>query len=173
MGRLAKINVGLAGMIAAVLLLATSPILDPKRVSVASQVERLRSGKVAGTAFDYDYLRFDLGRYGISALNELKAGADKDIARNAATALAKINRWGRGPGVPPEQLASRIRLHPDKAVLDPAFVEYLKKTLQENRWQHPACLSEATRKPCDMARRGRRRGALLPAEDPVDSPGSA
>ena len=35
-----SVNVGMAAVVAGVLLLATSPILDPKRISAASQAER-------------------------------------------------------------------------------------------------------------------------------------
>src|SRR5499427_5511573 len=93
MGRLAAVNVVLAAITAGVLLLATSPILDPKRVSVASQMERLRSGAVAAAKFDYNHLRFNLGRHGLDALKELKAGTDKDVASLAAAALARTGRY--------------------------------------------------------------------------------
>jgi hypothetical protein len=148
MGRLAKLNVGLAAATAAVLLLATSPILDPKRISVASQMERLRSGKVTAAAFDYDYLRFNLGRHGMNALNELKSGSDKEVASLAGAALARTGRYTRQSATP-EQIASRIRLHPDKAVLDPAFVEYLKGAVAQRSWEHPSCLI-GVGSPCDM-----------------------
>src|SRR6266581_495676 len=149
MGRMASVNVGMAAVVAGVLLLATSPILDPKRISAASQAERLRAGSVSADKFDYDYLRFDLGRYGKNVLAELSKDSNKEIAQLASASLAKTRKYGQ-PGVPRELLASRIELFPAGAALDPAFIKYLEDAVTAQQWEHPSCLSQANQRACLM-----------------------
>jgi len=149
MARMAPVNVGVAAVVAGVLLLATSPILDPKRMSAASQAERLRAGRISVDKFDYDYLRFELGRYGKNVLAELSKDSNKEIAGLASASLAKTRKYG-GPGVPAELLASRIELFPAGAALDPAFIKYLQDAVTAEQWKHPSCLSQANQKACLM-----------------------
>ncbi len=149
MGRMASVNVGMAAVVAGVLLLATSPILDPKRISAASQAERLRTGSVSAEKFDYDYLQFDLGRYGRNVLTELSKNSSKEIAALASASLAKTTKYSQR-GVPPELLASRIELFPAGAALDPAFIRYLEDAVTTQQWEHPSCLSQANQAACLM-----------------------
>jgi len=149
MGRVAPINVGMAAVVAGVLLLATSPLLDPRRLSAASQAERLRAGSVPAAKFDYDYLRFELGRYGKDALAELSRDPNQEIAELASGSLVKTARHGQ-PGVPPALLASRVELHPAGAALDPAFVKYLEGAVKSAPWEHASCLTQAGQPACLM-----------------------
>jgi Domain of unknown function (DUF4153) len=150
MGRVAPVNIGMAAVVAAVLLLAVSPILDPKRLSVESQLGRLRAGRIAAAKFDYDYLRFEAGRYGRDALAELSKSADKEIAGLASASLAKTARYSPQPGVPPQLLASRIELYPAGASLDPALVAYLQDAVKTRAWEHPSCLTQLKQPACLM-----------------------
>lgn len=79
---------------ACVLLLIAlfTPLADPARLSVASQVKRLEAGKVAADKFDYAFLRFDAGRYGRDALDRLKADPNGEIAKRAREAAASTER---------------------------------------------------------------------------------
>ncbi|HEX9193392.1 MAG TPA: DUF4153 domain-containing protein [Burkholderiales bacterium] len=149
MGRMAPVNVAMAALAAGVLLLATSPILDPKRISAASQVERLRAGSVSAEKFDYDYLRFELGRYGRNVLAELSKDSNKEIAALASASLAKTRKYGQRD-VPTGELASRIELFPAGAVPDPAFIKYLEDAVTAQQWEHPSCLSQANQPACLM-----------------------
>ena len=60
-----------------------TPIADPARLSAASQVKRLESGKVSPEKFDFQFLRFDSNRYGRLALERLKASRDPEVAKRA------------------------------------------------------------------------------------------
>jgi uncharacterized protein DUF4153 len=150
MARVAQVNIAMAVLAVGLLLLAASPVLDPKRVSAASQTARIRAGVVPAAKLDYDYLRFDLGRYGKEALAALSKDPNRDIAELAAVSLAKTSRYGQQPSVPPAQLASRIRLYPAGAVLDPALIEYLKEATGTRSWEHPSCLTQAPQPACLM-----------------------
>jgi hypothetical protein len=146
---MARVNVGMAAVVAGALLLAISPILDPRRVSASSQVERLRSGAVTAAAFDYDYLRFGLGRYGREVLAGLSKGADREIAGLASAALAKSSRYAASSPTA-EVLASRIRLYPKGTALDPDLIKYLEEAVRSKSWEHPVCLTQTKREACLM-----------------------
>lgn len=77
-------------LVSVLLLIALfTPIADPARLSVASQVKRLEAGKVTAEKFDFQFLRFDSGRYGRDALDRLKASREAEIAKRASEALAQ------------------------------------------------------------------------------------
>ena len=89
-------------VVAVLLLIALfTPIADPARLSVASQVKRVESGKVSADKFDFQFLRFSSGRYGRQALARLKASRDAEVARRADDAInAKERTYApakRGP----------------------------------------------------------------------------
>ena len=110
--RIAPTNVITAFMILAVLIALFTPIADPARLSVASQMARLENGKVSAAAFDYAYLKFDGARYGTEALQTLKArtaGADAATIRTLAeTALNRKNKWDQNEANPVANAASRL-----------------------------------------------------------------
>jgi len=109
MAPLEAVNWLTAQIAVAVVLLLFSPILDPARLSVADQVRRLQTGKVAPRAFDYRFLRFDAGRGGQAALRELAADGStpraREIAGLARAALAIKEKY---PG--PNGAADRAAL---------------------------------------------------------------
>lgn len=69
---LPRINAGLSLAVMAVLLLANSPLLDPYRISSASQLRRLDAGRISAAELDLDYLRFHNGRRGYQSLQALR-----------------------------------------------------------------------------------------------------
>lgn len=80
-------------------LLANSPVLDGTRISIASQVARLKAGTGAPTIDNDDAmaLRFNLGRRGVDALRELQQdprfSGDARAASVISQALARGNWW--------------------------------------------------------------------------------
>lgn len=81
-------------------LLASSPLLDPVRITVASQQARLLANPDGITTADAMLLRFDLGRRGVAALRgmqrDARFSADARAASVAAQALARTAYWGGG-----------------------------------------------------------------------------
>ena len=150
MGRVAQFNVHMAWVVAALLILVSSPVLDPRRLSTESQVARLASAKVTPDKFDYNYLRFDLGRYGTAALAELAKNSNPETARLASEALAKSARFAPRVTPPPADIAKRIEIFPPGTTLDPAFLDYLERSLKECAGDQPACLSQPRMEPCLM-----------------------
>lgn len=91
---IAPTNVTAAFLTLGVLLAIFTPLADPARLSVDSQMARLAEGKVTAARFDYDFLRWQSGRYGREALQML-ARRGGEAGRRAKAALADADRWER------------------------------------------------------------------------------
>jgi hypothetical protein len=104
-------NIAMAFVVIAVLLALCMPLADPRRLSVNDQVARLEKGKVRAEAFDYQFLRFDAGRFGHEALDRLKASRNAEVAKHASAASAQTARIYPSEPVRPEQ-KPQITFHP-------------------------------------------------------------
>ena len=89
---LERTNPLMAAVCVLLLIALSTPIADPARLSVASQVKRLETGKVAADKFDFQFLRFDTGRYGRDALDRLKTDPNGEVAKRAREAAASTER---------------------------------------------------------------------------------
>ena len=89
---LERTNPIMAAVCVLLLIALFTPLADPARLSVASQVKRLEAGKVTADKFDFQFLRFDAGRYGRDALDRLKADPNGEIAKRAREAAASTER---------------------------------------------------------------------------------
>lgn len=151
--RIAPGNVLTSLVILAVLLALFSPIADPARISVASQLARLSSGKIHADKFDFDYLKFDGVRYGTEALEKLKIlsqGPDSQLVREkAAAALKKQNRWEQRHDhekADTAEIAANLHVRADE-VLPPSFLKQDWSSFK-NQWLLPQCLKSINHK-CD------------------------
>lgn len=70
---LAKINPPLAGLWVAMLIALSSPLIDPVRLSVNNQVERLQTNKVVPDNFDFYALKHRLGKRGEEAIKDIRS----------------------------------------------------------------------------------------------------
>ncbi|WP_297910575.1 DUF4153 domain-containing protein [Thiomonas sp.] len=122
---LEPVNV-MASLVMLVMLAAlSSPLADPSRLAVNSQLARLREGKVPAQAFDFSFLRS--GRYGRRALEELGTSADAQVASLARKAAsgpsAAVARTAEArPEPKPEPALSRARVYPPGTRLPATFV---------------------------------------------------
>ena len=122
-------NVSGAFVALAILFALFTPIADPARISVASQVARLEAGQVPPHRVDFDFLRFRSGRYGTEALARLaerKEGTEAAaIAERARQALAWTSIYSRGEFVAtPQTRATNITVvHPAGGSLPDSFLQ--------------------------------------------------
>lgn len=146
MQRLEAVNISLAFAVLAILVFLFSPIGDPARLSVDSQMARLASGTVAAGDFDYDYLKTNGGRYGKDALHALVAaefGAKTGLIRKLAQAALDGygNLASRQAGV---DIGRNVTVYP--------ATRELPRSLLAQDWSRivgaPACLTTPERK-CD------------------------
>jgi hypothetical protein len=70
---LARVNTVMGIVVAVVMLLANSPLLDFRRISLASQVARVESGEIEARALDFSYIERNLARPGYLLLTDPEA----------------------------------------------------------------------------------------------------
>lgn len=124
--RLEMTNVATALVVLATLLALFSPLADPARISVTDQIQRLQAGKVSPDAFDFDFLRFRSGRYGVAALDKLKTLASGPnaaaIAGKANEALARREPVFRPAAWTLAKSGADITVYPKGAALPASFL---------------------------------------------------
>ena len=65
-------NIRIGWIVITLLLAVNAPILDFRKISADSQIDRLENDKVSYDDFDYRYFRYSLAKPGYDALQELK-----------------------------------------------------------------------------------------------------
>jgi Domain of unknown function (DUF4153) len=127
---LERCNVVASFVILATLLTLLTPLGDPARVAVASQVALLKSGRVAPDRFDYAYLRWHGERYGRDALEGMKADAGGNVAirDGADRALNGSGPWSDKVNVPTDaELAAAITVYPAGRSLPDGFLQHRRE----------------------------------------------
>jgi hypothetical protein len=147
---LGTINTWMALLMIGTLLAVHTPLLDPSAISAGSQVRRLLSGATTLERFDFDHLRFDLGRAGVGALHALaelgdhpQAGAIREKARDA---LARKTRHAGFEPTAPDEAAIRARLQPYPLGSDVpgSFTAFLAERLASRNASHRWLLNALT-----------------------------
>lgn len=146
---IANVNVATAFVGLLVFLALFTPLADPARLSVASQMARLESGKVGADRFDFEYLRFEGAKYGQAALEELKArrtGPEAAIIQARAQAmLLRENRLDETGAL--SDISINLTLRPDGTRLPESFLNQNWSQVTPG-WRLPACLKRAGQQ-CD------------------------
>lgn len=155
MQRIERWNFVSAIVILVVLTALFSPIADPDRIAVQSQVPRLLSskiatdkidsGRIASNKFDFDYLRWHSGRYGVEALEEI-AASDKyasAVRAKARELLAKKTSYQLPPKAQGPDIEANVTVYPRGASLPADF--------SRQNWNDPA---SAELYPACLRRRG-------------------
>jgi hypothetical protein len=142
-------NVATAIVILAVIVALFSPVADPARIAVADQVARLEAGRIPVERFDFAFLRFHGGRYGMAALERLRQKEDgPDAARIAEKANAVLaaktqdeaERASVNRLTPEARAANIIVAYPKDQPLPANFLHQDWEALPD-QWQHPHCLT--------------------------------
>jgi len=145
MALVSRVNIAAAFLVLGILLLLFTPVADPARLAVDSQVARIGNGVVKPEAFDYDYLRTEGGRYGRAALNLLANRGQTETVRRMAKAA--LNGQSVTQATPPAQtdLKNNLTIYPKDRTLPDGLVT--------QDWTNiagaPACLTTAS-SPCDV-----------------------
>ena len=143
----APVNVATSFAVLAVLLALFTPLGDPARLSVDSQIARLKSGAVVAKAFDFHYFRSEGGRYGHDALVMLSKadfGPETASVHDGAKLVLTQSAVPAPPAVPagPGDLVANVTVYPKGAVLPPVFVhqDWKKSVIDGDGNFVPACL---------------------------------
>lgn len=112
---ISTINRALSWAVISVALALNTPLLDPHRIAVNSQIQRLDAGHISADALDLEYLRFGAGRRGHAAAQALQthpAFADPDQQERLTQVLARVDRWGHRSPEPGQALdEAALRAH--------------------------------------------------------------
>ncbi|MCW0452008.1 DUF4153 domain-containing protein [Xanthomonas sacchari] len=131
---LAPVNRVLSWVVIGLALATSSPLLDPYRLVVGDQLQRLADGRTSAAQLDLAYLRFDSGRRGyraVQALREVPAFADDPVQRERLQRmLQRQKRWGDEDDETPRsddplQVRQRIVLAAGSAEPDAAWWQAL------------------------------------------------
>lgn len=123
-------NLRLAIGLCALAVLLSTPLVNFGALATRDQMARIRSGATPADRIDWRALRFDFGKAGVAAVEELaRQGATPAIRTAAAKALKAENRWALGeiPALrnqPPIDTA-RLTILPRKVALPGALLEKL------------------------------------------------
>lgn len=117
LGAIRPVNRVMSLVVVALAVLANTPVLDPHRIAVASQMQRLADGRTAPDDFDLDWLRFEGGRLGWEATLSLRAhpawAQDEARLGELERLIARQHRWAAPekfpPGEPPPRDAAMLR----------------------------------------------------------------
>jgi hypothetical protein len=146
------VNVAASLAILAILALLLSPIADPARLSVNSQVWRLSANKLSSSEFDYEFLRFDSGRFGSQALAQLATGTNEDVRTRAVrmqrteTRSFRFRSPDRANSAVTEPAFSHATVYPKDATLPQDFRDAdFSRTIPTYGF---SCLRDGT--PCDI-----------------------
>ncbi|HYG05564.1 MAG TPA: DUF4153 domain-containing protein [Stenotrophomonas sp.] len=134
---LSPLNCRLSWVVMALVLLVNSPVLDPWRIVVSSQVARMRAAAPEVVRDDAEYLRFDTGRRGYQAVQALRNDPlFRGHAESVGTlqrALDGTTRWGyrtpherkRDRITDPLELQRRVELAKGSSAPDAAWWQEL------------------------------------------------
>ena len=120
---LGRVNVGMGWVVLGVMLLVNTPLLDFRKVSLASQFARVERGEIALRDFDFRYAREQLARPAwlrLEALAEEHETSDPEL-----TALIRP----LPPGAPGERIWESVTLRPE-----PFDVPEGLRTIAESEW---------------------------------------
>jgi hypothetical protein len=113
---LAAVNRGMSWVVIGLALASASPLLDPYRIVVGNQLQRLADGRTTAAQMDLEYLRFDSGRRGYRAVQALRAAPgfadDPKQGDRLQRVLQRTQRWGEPPDTRErERIADPAQLH--------------------------------------------------------------
>ena len=120
---LGRVNVGMGWVVLGVMLLVNTPLLDFRKVSLASQFDRVERGEIALRDFDFRYAREQLARPAwlrLEALAEEHETSDPEL-----TALIRP----LPPGAPGERIWESVTLRPE-----PFHVPEGLRAIAESEW---------------------------------------
>lgn len=131
--QLSRVNVVMGLVVLVAMLMVNSPLLDFRKITVASQVQRLDSGKLSVDELDVYYFRRNLGRAGHLALQDLQTR----YAQSNPELVYKIENGYLSSDKRKNRMASKKFLESIKIVsgeLPEGLGERLYRSAHENSW---------------------------------------
>jgi len=139
---LAGVNIAAAFVVLAVLALLLSPLGDPGRIAVGSQMARLAAGQLTLPQLDVAYLYHHGARYGRAAIAQLEqraSGLDAGWLKVELARLRQPQELDAGAGV--DKLAANLHVWPAGTTLPDSFIGFDWQQVKE-QYSLPLCLRQ-------------------------------
>ena len=91
---LAKVNIAMGLVVLGIMILANSPVLDFRKISLNSQLNRVDSGEIELKEFDFWYTKQHLARPGYLAMEVMKQEVGDSDPELLELINNPVNRWG-------------------------------------------------------------------------------
>ena len=148
-GFIVEANPWIAPVVAGLALLMFTPVADPYGYSARDQMARLVAGKVSAEAFDYGYLKFQLGKPGRAALERVRAikgHPEQAVIDRKLAAIDKATGYWETQGNPNMATAEELPDIRGKLLIRPegaALPDDALAALNEQRgWAFKDCLKD-------------------------------
>ena len=90
---LARVNTAMGLVVLAIMLLANSPILDFRKISLKSQLNHVEAGEIELKEFDFWYTKENLARPGYLAMEEMKKQVGDSDPELLELISNPVNTW--------------------------------------------------------------------------------
>ena len=90
---LARVNAAMGLVVLAIMLLANSPLLDFRKLSLKSQLNRVEAGEIELREFDFWYTKQHLARPGYLAMEEMKEQVGDSDPELLELINNPVNKW--------------------------------------------------------------------------------
>lgn len=133
---LSRVNVRMGLVVMGVALLSASPLLDFRKLSLASQLQRVEQGKIALDELDFRYIHQQLARPGYLALEKIKA----EYAESRPELVLKIEaanytyREYENPAIEEATFSRSLRRF-DEQPLPDGLEQALFRWAKDNQWR--------------------------------------
>lgn len=147
MASLPATNITAAIALIVIVTTLISPVADVSKIAVNDQLERLHSGKLDPSQFDWNFLRFSSGQYGQDALKGLAQNPSEEPRARQIATLAKKALALKLSSAPPAHLSqqdamdalkTKVSLLPPGTKPDEDFMRWLAR--DNSDWDERSCL---------------------------------
>jgi len=139
---LSWVNVRMGVLVMATLLLMNTPILDFRKISVASQLARVEAGQIKLDELDINYFRYHLAKPGYDALTEIKVAnaiSNPNIVKKIDSLYR--SRAGTEDSLTPAQYLETVKVR-EALTLPEGLVKEAHHFYVKNHWEYENIISQ-------------------------------
>ena len=136
---LGRVNISMGLIVLALMLLVNSPVLDFRKISLASQMHQLDSGVISMANLDINYIDNHLGRSGYLALASLKtkyASSNPEFIKRIEAALLHNERYQTKAKPNLQEFAQLITKLPSELVVPELLLKAIYASENEHTLSH-------------------------------------
>ena len=124
---LARVNTAMGLVVLAIMLLANSPLLDFRKISLNSQLNRVEAGEIKLREFDFWYTKRHLARPGYLAMEDMKQEIGDSNAELLDLIENPVNRWQARRMGNVEDMWAKMIYRPEPFDIPPSLKSFINK----------------------------------------------